>query len=252
MAYVVNESLSDIFILRDNANAAITGKTSADFPTLDAFQISAPSTTASVTLIEIGDGEYAIAFTPTTAARWRARVTYNAGGVFRDFLETYDVLPAAADPAAIADALAAVQTTVDGVAAMTDVATSTRATPGAYVAAGGTVATNGDITIRRGNAYLNADGLALPWSSSSWPVLTSATITLQAESAYDDRVTFSAAGAVVTATGTTKAVRVELSEAQTTALTAGDWTYVVHAVLASGNDVELASGAMTVLDPLGA
>ena len=107
---VVNVAITDTFILRDNVNAAITGKTSADFATIEAYQITSPSTVAAVTLAEIGSGKYRISFTPTTVAYWTAHVVYNAGGVFREYApdRPYDVLPAAADPAAIADAIAGI------------------------------------------------------------------------------------------------------------------------------------------------
>ena len=107
---VVNVAITDTFIRRDNANAAITGKTSADFATIEAYQISAPGTTAAVTLTEIGSGKYRISFTPTTVAYWTAHLVYSAGGVFREYepIQSFDVLPAAADPAAIADAIAGI------------------------------------------------------------------------------------------------------------------------------------------------
>lgn len=100
MAYVVNASISDTLILRDNTNTAITGKVSADFSTVEAYQVSAAGTTAAVTLTEIGAGEYRISFTPTTPTsgsdlQWTAHVVYNSGGVFREFSETYDVTAAA-------------------------------------------------------------------------------------------------------------------------------------------------------------
>ena len=40
---VVNVAITDTFILRDNANAAITGKTSADFATIVASSYATAS-----------------------------------------------------------------------------------------------------------------------------------------------------------------------------------------------------------------
>jgi hypothetical protein len=87
----VNTAINDVFVLRDNVNAAITGKVAGDFDTIEAYLISTPATIASVTLTEIGSGEYGIAFTPTVAGSWTAHVVYDSGGVFREFSASYDV-----------------------------------------------------------------------------------------------------------------------------------------------------------------
>lgn len=91
MSYVVNIAITDTFVLRDNANAALTGKVAADFATLEAYALPGGSPTASVTLTEIGSGEYAATFTPTTAATWTVHIVYDSGGVFREFSQTYAV-----------------------------------------------------------------------------------------------------------------------------------------------------------------
>ena len=92
---VVNTAVYDTFVLRDNVNAAITGKTAADFAALEAYLVSTPVTTAVVTLAEIGSGEYSTAFTPTAVGVWTLHVVYDSGGVFREFSATYDVEAAA-------------------------------------------------------------------------------------------------------------------------------------------------------------
>ena len=107
--YVVNVAINDPFDgpLRDGANALITGKTTSDF-TVSAILVSNPAVAASVAVSEMGTstGKYKITFTPTQIGLWAAYALYNSGGVFREFTGTYDVLPAAADPSAIATAIA--------------------------------------------------------------------------------------------------------------------------------------------------
>lgn len=88
---LVNVVIGDTFILRDNGDVAITGLTAVSFVTLEAYALPSGSPTATVTLTEIGAGEYSVAFTPTTAATWTVHVLYNAGGVFREFSQTYEV-----------------------------------------------------------------------------------------------------------------------------------------------------------------
>lgn len=92
MAYVVSSPIYSTIVLRDAANAALTGKTSADFTTIEAYRVSAPTTTATATLTEIGDGEYSINFTPSTESDWAAHVVYDSGGVFREWIEVFDVV----------------------------------------------------------------------------------------------------------------------------------------------------------------
>jgi len=89
---IINVPINDTFILRDNSNLALTGKVSADFSTVESYEIFTPSTTAAVTIYEIGAGEYRITFTPTTATAWTSHVVYNSGGVFREYIETYNVI----------------------------------------------------------------------------------------------------------------------------------------------------------------
>src|SRR4030095_14744546 len=89
---VINDAIVDSFILRDNANIAITGKVAADFATIEAYSTGTPATTAPITLTEIGADEYRISCIPTTAETWTGHIIYNAGGVFREYLETYEVL----------------------------------------------------------------------------------------------------------------------------------------------------------------
>lgn len=81
--------VTDSFLLRDNDDAAITGKVAADFIALAAYQTDTPGTTAPVTITEIGSGQYEFSFTPSTLETWSGHVRYDSNGVDREFLETY-------------------------------------------------------------------------------------------------------------------------------------------------------------------
>jgi len=101
MSYPVNAAITDTFILRDNSNVAITGKVSADFATVEAYLTTDSGTTASVTIAEIGSGEYTAAFTPTTTGTWTLHVVYDSGGVFKEFSDTYQVQTAVSSGAGV-------------------------------------------------------------------------------------------------------------------------------------------------------
>jgi hypothetical protein len=107
----------------------------------------------------------------------------------------------------------------------------------------GPVAPSGDVTIVRGDSYLEVDGRALEWATAqagTWPDLTAATI----------KVTFGTTtftGSVVVATGITKRVRLELTAAQSNSLARGRYDYDVEAILGSGAVVTLTLGEAVVL-----
>ena len=229
MPYVVNVAISDTFILRDNANAAITGKTSADFATVEAYQISDPTTTAPITLTDLGSGRYRISFTPTTAADWTAHLVYNAGGVFREYEpnQPYDVLPAAADPAAIADALAAVQATVLG----------------SEVTVTSPLATDGTIMLLQGDTYDSDETRAIVFSLTGQPNLTSATATLLLSWGVDS---LAVTGVITNAGQTTQTITVELTAAQTATLPVTGITYALKATLANAHVVTMQTGRVIV------
>lgn len=92
MPYVINVAIDDTIVVRDNSNTAITGLTSGSFATFEAYEIDTPATTATLTLTEIGSGEYRVTFTPTTADQWTVHIVYNSGGVFREWSEVYNVV----------------------------------------------------------------------------------------------------------------------------------------------------------------
>lgn len=91
MAYVTGDAITDVVVLRDNTQAAITGVSDSGFATLEAYVSSSPTVVATVSLVEIGDGEYRASFTPSQAGQWTLHVLYDSGGVFREFLESYNV-----------------------------------------------------------------------------------------------------------------------------------------------------------------
>jgi hypothetical protein len=117
-----------------------------------------------------------------------------------------------------------------------------------------TVAQSGDMTeVIAGADYLTADGYQFDWTdaSAAWPTLTAATIEWEASGGGQ---TYTAAGSVVTATGASKKVRLELTAAQTTAIAAlhtGAWQFVVWATLSSGSIIPLVQGSVPVKDTPG-
>jgi hypothetical protein len=152
---------------------------------------------------------------------------------------SFAALPDNADIAALATSIDALPTTSDITAALS----------GYSVTVVSPIAASGAITIVRGDDYSNADSRALSWTDdgSTWPDLTGATITFGAKNRLGNQ-TVTATGSVIVATGTGKTVRVELAAADTATKTAGTWAFDVQASLASGRDVTLATGTMTLVE----
>lgn len=180
------------------------------------------------TLTYAGDGAYRITKPiPSDGAlgSWFGVITYDDGA---GFVRTYPfgftvVTPAQADPAG--------------------------ALSGAVVVTGSPVAATGESTIYRGDAYASADSRQLPWTitnASSYPDLTGATITLYATNTANKSAHFTASGSVVTPTGSTRAVLVQLTSEQTIALLDGEYAYSVVAVPTTGRPLTLAAGTLTV------
>lgn len=165
-----------------------------------------------------------------------------------------------------ADAITAAGISASGVAdAVLDEALSGHTTAGTAGAALGrvgsgqvttvsTVAQSGDMTeIIAGADYLTADGYQFDWTdaSAAWPTLTAATIEWEASGGGQ---TYTAAGSVVTPTGASKKVRLELTAAQSAAIAAlhtGAWEFVVWATLSSGSIIPLVQGSVPVKDTPG-
>lgn len=130
-----------------------------------------------------------------------------------------------------------------------DATVSSRATANAHITYVGPVAINGDVTIVRGDDYSNTDSRSLQWETddaATWPTLTSATITLTAENDSGTQV-LTKTGAVVTATGTNKKVRVELAAADTASITPATYRFDVQAVI-STRKITLVRGLLTIVE----
>jgi hypothetical protein len=102
------------------------------------------------------------------------------------------------------------------------------------------------VQIIKGDDYYNADSRALEWleedGTVGWPVLTGATVTLE----VDDK---EFAGTIVTATGSNKKVRFELSATQTASLSTGIHLFWVKAALVTTHHkVTLRTGKVYVSD----
>lgn len=108
------------------------------------------------------------------------------------------------------------------------------------------------LTLVRGDDYDDAESRELEFSGTDWPVLTSADITMTIRRA--GTVVLSKAGSVVTGTGTTKTVKVELTSAETSLFSVGTriYDFDVQATIPqspSGEHiVTLARGKVTVLE----
>lgn len=102
------------------------------------------------------------------------------------------------------------------------------------------VATNGTITVIRGDDYKNADGRALSFTLSSAPSIVGATIALLVQTGVAATTSFS--GVVTSAT----ACYVELTSAQTLALNVGNMAYDLQATLSDGSIVTLVQGTLSV------
>lgn len=103
MANLTGQRIDFLFVLRDYASAPITGKVDTDFATLEAYVVDDPTTTAVVSLGEIGSGEYHASFIPTIpnggdALTWAIHLIYNSGGVLREFVENFEIASSEWDP----------------------------------------------------------------------------------------------------------------------------------------------------------
>ncbi|MCO5071155.1 MAG: hypothetical protein M9944_08115 [Rhizobiaceae bacterium] len=106
------------------------------------------------------------------------------------------------------------------------------------------VSQSGSVAIIRGDDYKAEDGRALEWTdaSNSWPDLTDADI-----SVIVNGVTY--AGAVVTPTGASKKVRLELTYVQTTAMSTGTYRFAARATMDDDDILTLLSGSWRVKNP---
>jgi len=109
------------------------------------------------------------------------------------------------------------------------------------------VATNGTVTVIRGDSYYNSDNRALTFTNNdgTWPTLTGSTITFTASKGT---ASLSVTGTLVDGTGDSKSFYVELSAANTSSLAKGSWDYQITAVLSNTHSVTLVRGQMFVRD----
>lgn len=96
------------------------------------------------------------------------------------------------------------------------------------------------VTIVCGMDYDHDDSRALNWTDahSAWPVLSGATITVEVKR-RDGNISRTFIGSVVTATGETKQIRLQLTAAETSTLEPGGYSYGIKATLSSGTIVDL-------------
>lgn len=102
------------------------------------------------------------------------------------------------------------------------------------------VASGGDVTIIAGDDYLNVDGRALAWTSTTWPALTSgsAILTIKAQGI----VALTKTMTVVDASH----VRVDLTKTDTAPLGSGGYRLAVVATLADASIVTLVNAGLSV------
>ena len=103
------------------------------------------------------------------------------------------------------------------------------------------VAQDGDVETIQGDDYDNAHGRAIDWTdvSAAWPELTSATIAVVIGRALE------LVGSVVTATGASKKVRVELTDVQSAAIRVGVHRFQVIATLSDDDVITLVEANWT-------
>lgn len=252
MSFAIGDTISFIATFRNPDGSAATGLTvtalSKDAYTKAGASITFPTLSS---FAEIGStGRYRATAVPVTAGTYTVIAHATGSYLFPDYeCGPWEVVTAAADPAALATAVAAVQATVDGIDGNVDVAVSTRATPGSYITTGSAVATNGKATIYKGDDQVAVASRSLDWSTETadkWPDLTGATIRLSGQYRANAANTVSATGSVITPTGATKHVRFEFSRAATEALKDGVYEIQVIATLSGGQVITLVDTTMTV------
>lgn len=110
------------------------------------------------------------------------------------------------------------------------------------------VTADGDMTVIWGDDYLHADGRAFSWSTSSestWPDLTGASLAFSVYNQRDEEV-LTATPTVTTATGATKAIRLELPASKTDDLDPKAYRFRIVATLNNGHVVTLVQATYTV------
>jgi hypothetical protein len=93
---LVGQPIADIIVIRDDSNTPVVGLTSADFTALEAFALMNPLTTALVSLVELGLGQYRVVFTPPVEDTWVLHWVYDVSPIFREEERRYTVKTSAA------------------------------------------------------------------------------------------------------------------------------------------------------------
>lgn len=88
----VNEVAYGTFILNDYTETGITGRVSTDFQVIEVYLLPNASTYFAPTLIEIGNGEYAVSFVPTVTGYVSMHIKYDQAGIEREFLGSFHVV----------------------------------------------------------------------------------------------------------------------------------------------------------------
>ncbi len=222
---VAGDTITLYIPLRDSAGAAITTAVDGDFT--DTFRHTTPAgVTTTPTLsawAHVANGLYSATISPAVEGTYAGIVDYNGTP---DQTFAFDV-PVSAD--IVSEITAATITTTDPVSSA------------------------GDVTLYQADHYDDDESRSLEWSTTSsdtWPTLTSATISFIARHVQKQGHTITATGSVITATGATKKVRVELVPADTASEPAGEWTYQVIATLSNSHVVTLAAGDLTLTERL--
>lgn len=167
-----------------------------------------------------------------------------------DNTSVYQIVGAPAGDTSVAGGLTAGQA-----AQLTAIETATALITAGGVTVSSPVSADGLlITIVRGDTYNVAAGQTLTWTGAAgaWPDLTSGSVTFTLRDSAEAVAITGAATIVASGVGT-QSVRMDLTAAQTAALTPGDppgeqsHTFDVQATLATGEKVTLALGAAIVL-----
>lgn len=226
MAFTVNTiAYFDPFELRDPSDALITGKVTGDWTKtlyLNGAKVTSPPT---ITVAEVsGDaGTYAASFTPASVGQYALKLSIVQSGKTYRFSEAFEVVTAAqADPAA---ALSGVSVTVTSPV----------------------IADGGPLKLYQGVDYATADTDSASWALTGVADLTAAqSVTL---TIFDgDTTVLSKSGAVTNPGSATQTVKVEFTNAETTALDdTANLRYILKTVLASGRKKTLTRGIVEVV-----
>ena len=270
MAHVVGEvAYLPTFPFRDLDNALVGGLASGDF---DAVVVANGADAAvAVTVTEAATaGYYTPSLTPDETGDWSVVLACEHAGETYEVPFAFEVITAVqADPAAaMATDIAAVQSDVTTVKAMTDVATSTRASAAVWtsgraerldrigadsVAVRSATAASALIELRQGADYTVSADTALEWDVTTTtdlsPVGTVVTLTISSRSLPgDDAIT--AICAVTHPAAATKTLMAELTDTQTARLRTSEFTrYQIDAQIGT-DTVPLVEGRVKVLPAL--